>query len=706
VAGSIATLVARLAGGAVVGGPAALAASYLRECAAAGTVPLGVERLHATLDNPARSAATAAPATAAPATAAPATAAPATASPATTYTGADAACPAEHGAGRLEDVLAQHPCVVLRADDTAAVAEGLAAVLGTGATVLVAGDDPRVLADLRAALPEPLHALCLDRPLPLADDECRELRMLLLTETGARRARERQWLPAPALVPSPARLAALGVAPPMSDHPDGGVALIPYLLRRMPREKAVRLVSTAATCRDALRALFGKGGSSWTRPLLERLAFGADHLAFDELMHSSAAVASAAESLNGPAYRMVIVGPPPPDATERLSAHIEHLESGGSTRRYFVGERQRSVTSLLRQLGMDHSVVGDVGALREALTGLELARSMRRVAQLCSELGVPEPTSTPAGVRRRHDHLQRLVEAVDAVGTLRREVLFIHPTSPVAVPDLAAAEAVAPAIIAASGALPQVRDELVRIAAGLHGPPMSEPAPEALELADALRAADLPGYRHALRRLEAARHERSEQARLAELLNRVRTVAPELAAAWRAGRREHGTARFLTPEELLAELPVDEPADVLMLVGADRMAPGNLLGVAAATRLVAVCPSGGGAGPDGTAGRETAASILLDAGAAQVLPAPSTPDVTAPDVTAPDVTAPDETVPDVTAAGVTPAEPGVPPASAVVPTSADPSTPSPGALLVPLQRNASPEGSTSPSSTSSERASA
>lgn len=610
----------RLAGNTRSGSPAASAADHLRECAAAGTVPLGLERLHATMnsaersdvhgtgDSGGRGAGISGDGPDVPGTPAAKRSAPTSA------------------AERLEDALARHPCVVLRADDATTVADGLAGLLTTGATVLVAGEDATALTELRDALPRPLRALCLYQPLPMADDERRELRMLLLTGAEARRARSRQWLPSPELVPSQARLAELGVAPPAYDPSGGGVELIPYLLDRLPREKAARLVSSASTCRDALRALVGKGGTSWSWPLLERLAFGADHVAFDALMATSAAVVSAAGSLNGPAYRMVIVGPPPPDATERLAAHIEHLESGGSTRRYFASERQRSVTSLLRQLGMEPTAVGDVGALREALTALQLTRAMRHIALLCVELGVPEPTSTPAGVRRRHDELRRLADAVDAVGTLRREVLFIHPTSPVAVPDLAAAEAVASAVVAASTALPRAREELTHVAERLHGPPGCEPAPEALEVAAALRAADLPRYREAVHRLDAAHREYAEQVRVAELLGRVRAVAPELAAAWASGARDHGTARFLTPADLLVDLSADEPADVLVLLEAHRMGPENLLAAAAATRLVAVCPAGAGDTPP-----DSAAGALLDAGAAQVRTGTTEEAPTAPD---------------------------------------------------------------------------
>src|SRR6201999_4115734 len=106
----------------------------------------------------------------------------------------------------------------------------------------------------------------------------------------------------------------------------------------------------------------------------------------------------------------------------------------------------------------------------EALASLELAGLMHRVASLCTELGVPEPTMTPSGVRRRHDELERLDEAAHTVVALRREILFIHPTSPIAVPDLAMAEAVASAVVTASDALPRVRAELDDVANTLLGP--------------------------------------------------------------------------------------------------------------------------------------------------------------------------------------------------------------------------------------------
>jgi hypothetical protein len=559
-------------------------AERIRGSVTEGTVPLGIERLLATLDGPAPAAGEAAT--------------------------------AEDPAG-FEDVLGRHPCVVLRAGDLITVADGLAALLGAGSRLLVAGDDPESLAGTRAALPPPMRALCLDEPLPLSDDEQRELRMLLLTETEHRRRRARQWFPPPELVLSPGRLAELGVAPPRPPAGSTGVELIPHLFGRLRPDRVDRLLAAARTCRDALRALAGKGVASWAWPLLERLSFGGDHAAFDSLLGCSAAVVSTAGALEGPAYRMVVVGVPP-DAADRLTAHIEHLESGGSTRRFFASERQRSVTTLLRQLGLETTEVGDVRTLREALAAMELAGLMRRVSALCVELGVPEPTRTPAGVRRRHDELERLDEAARAVGTLRREVLFIHATSPVAVPDLAVAEAVATAVVGAAEALPRVRAELVEIADALLGPPGGQAAPEAVELATALRARSLTGYRKALRRLDSARAERAEQDRLASLLGQVRAVAPELAAAWRGdGARSaaYGTARLLSVASLLAE-PPESPADVVVLLDGHRLPPEALLVAAAATRLVVVCPPG----RDGAIATDSAAGALVAAGAPQIEP--------------------------------------------------------------------------------------
>src|SRR5581483_10762373 len=373
------------------------------------------------------------------------------------------------------------------AGDDAAVADGLTALLGAGARLVVAAEDPGSLSSVREVLPPALRALCVEEPLPLSEEEQRELRMLLLTETGQRRERLRQWFPPPELVPSPHRLAALGAAPPRVPDGSTGVELVPHLLSRLEPDRAARLVAAARGCRDALRALAGKGVVSWAWPLLERLCFGGERAAFDSLLRCSSAVVSTAGSLEGPAYRMIVVGVPP-DAADRLAAHIEHLESGGSTRRFFVSDRQRAVSSLLRQLGLEGMDVGDVRALREALAAMELAGLMRRVAALCDELGIPEPTRTPAGVRRRHDELERLGEDARAVGTLRHEVLFIHPTSPIAVPDLAVAEAVASSVVAAAEALPRARAELAGIADALLGPPGSPTAPEAADLAATLRA--------------------------------------------------------------------------------------------------------------------------------------------------------------------------------------------------------------------------
>jgi hypothetical protein len=370
---------------------------------------------------------------------------------------------------------------------------------------------------------------------------------------------------------------------------------------------------------------------------MQRVLFGPDRAEFAALLADAQKVASAAETLHGPGYRMGMVGPPPPDAVERLSTYIRYLEANGRARRYFAPTEQRAVTPLLHQLGLDRNAGQDLETLRQALAFLELTNTMRQVAGRCERLGVPVPKLVPAAVERRHRELERVERAIRVAAALRHEVLFIHPTSPISVPDLDTAEQAANVIIAAAAALPPARGELSEIAQQLDdSTPTLGRAPEMADLIAAVRGGELADFRTALGELTAARHEHADQQRQDELFARLRAGAPRLAAAWEepdTHRYTQGTARFLPLDELLAVLPADDTADVLVLLDGHTLQPETLLASAAATQLVVMSGPLIGAQRRSTSGapqqRPTAAALLSQAGV-PVVTAPTSRPVTVP----------------------------------------------------------------------------
>ena len=490
--------------------------------------------------------------------------------------------------------------LVVHTSDAADIARLLAALLDDGHRVLVTGPGDQGWAPVLDALPAPLRGLCGQGPIPLSDLEQRELRTLLLTENPERRARIEQPLPAPDVLPESDRVADLCRAMRGDNAPAQDVLeLLPQLLAELSPERFDTMVSTAQGCSTALRNLDAGGISSWARPLLERVLFGAERAELATLLLRAAEVAGAADALSGSAYRMAVVGPPDPDAAQRLRDYLSFLDSGGVARRVLPGAEQRAVIPVLHQLGLDRAALGDVEMLCGALGFLELVISMREVAAACRRLGVPEPKLTAASVARRRRELDRVEEAARAAEAFRREVLFIHPNSPIAVPDAATATMVSAAIVSAVDRREQAAVELEELADELAAStPGCAGVPEVAEVLAALRRGHLPNYRLALERLSAARLQEADQLRQDELLAQLRDGAPELADAWEepgTHRYTQGTARFFPLTELLSELPAPDTADVVLLLEAQVLPQDALLVAVAAPQLVAIS---GAATPD------------------------------------------------------------------------------------------------------------
>jgi hypothetical protein len=498
------------------------------------------------------------------------------------------------------EVVRRYPFAALDAPDPDAVARCLTAVLGDGKRVVVTGVDPAQLAAVRAALPDSLRGLCLDGPIPLSEPEIRELRWLMATETDERRDRYDQVMPEPELVPPVERIAELCRSAGRKGYPArDGADLIPELLGGLSRTRLTGLISTAQRCLDALGRISRNDGqdASWARPLLERVLFGTARPDFELLLRRTGEVVSSADKLNAATDRMGVIGDLPSDAIPQLRAYADYLDSGGKARAYFRSPRQRAVEPTLRHLQLDGAPMKDSTVLRQAISFLQLVRSMDELSGDCARIGVPAPVDVPgvAGLNRR---LTLIRDAGLATEDLRHEVLFIHPDSPVSMPDLSTTQRIA-SLIASSGGIDEMetaRSELSRLADDLarsinqvRAPHRA--APEARAALEALRAMSVPLYLDAESDLRAARRQHADQRRLNTLMDRLRAGAPGLAEAWQhpaAPTFGSGTARFVPLPRLLSELPEADTADLVLLLGADRLSTAHLLAASAAPRLLAV----------------------------------------------------------------------------------------------------------------------
>lgn len=558
------------------------------------------------------------------------------------------------------DCIRRNPATVLDATDPAAVARVVAALVGSGLRLLVTGPDAGELAAVRAALSPETAGLCLEGPQPLIATELRELRVLLATRTRERAGRVHQLLPDPSVVPDPDEVAELCTAAGRPTFPPTTSAeLVPELLGELPAHRLNALIETAKQCDVAVSALNRDGEAPWSWDLLEALLFGRSWQPFERLIGLCSETIDLADGLRDAGDQLAVVGTIEADDLQHLRRYADFLDSGGHARSYFRSPEQRAAEPVLRQLRLDNTPLKSSKILRHALAFVQLIGDIERLGDVCRDLDLPEPRDIPA-VTRLLRRLETVAEAVRAVEILRHEVLFIHPTSPVSMPDMEATEAVARAIISSGGAgeMSAARRRLNELAerfgatlpARLHadtlrvdslaeleadGPGFGEPgelmpAPEYLAAVNALREHQVTEYLAALQGLAGARREQAEERRLRELLDRLREAAPGLAEAWqRTGGRTFapGTVRFQPVTEVLAELPAADIVDVVVLTGADQLDPGYLAVAAAAPRLLVASsvtpalPVGYGAPgqPNGPAGRlavegETAGSILRRSG--------------------------------------------------------------------------------------------
>lgn len=497
--------------------------------------------------------------------------------------------------------------------------------------------------------------------------------MLLATRTRERAGRINQLLPDPQAIPDPDEVAELCTMAGRPGYPPTTSAeLVPELLGALPAHRLNALIETAKQCDIAVSVLNRDGDAPWSWDLLEALLFGRSWQPFERLIELCTETIDLADGLRDAGDQLAVVGTIEADDLRHLRRYADFLDSGGSARSYFRSPEQRAAEPVLRQLRLDNTPLKNSKILRQALAFVQLIGDIERIGDECRELDLPEPRDIPA-VSRLLRRLETVAEAVRAVEILRHEVLFIHPTSPVSMPDMEATEAVAKAIINSGSAAemanarrrlaalaeefsatlpPRLNADTLRVDSlaeleadgpGFGEPGEPTPAPEYLAAVNALREQQVPEYFEALRGIAAARHDQAEERRLSELLDRLREAAPGLAEAWqRVGGRTFapGTVRFQPVAELLTGLPAADTVDVVLLAGADHIDPGYLAVAAAAPRLLVASAETPGVPaaygvpgqPIGLAGRlagegETAGTVLRRCGVPLIAgadrPAPS-----------------------------------------------------------------------------------
>jgi len=268
---------------------------------------------------------------------------------------------------------------------------------------------------------------------------------------------------------------------------------------------------------------------------------------------------------------------------------------------------------VLRQLRVGDHEPETAVELRVVLTHFELGERLVGVDTDCAALDLPTPQN-PDELATLSQALTDIGAAARSVAALRHDVLFLHPGSPVSVPDVAAAEQLAAAVLdfdengsprEAAERLDDLADSLAALA------PPHATAPEHARAVAALRHHDPDAYAAAVDDLVGAHLAQRDERRMAALLAEL--GSPSLARAW--SPRDDGTpvrpglVWFSSSEALLAELPPPDGADIVVVLDAGRVGVDRAMLAAAAPRMLAV------AGPGARSGGTTLLGLLHRAGA-------------------------------------------------------------------------------------------
>jgi hypothetical protein len=503
-----------------------------------------------------------------------------------------------------------HPLVVLEDAAPGTVATTVAELVADGRRVVVAADTPAELEAVRRGVPGPV----LDALPTLDPADLRELRRLQAGTTAAARARTGQRLPPAAALPLASEVERL-CAQAGNARASAPTVVAGVLAGVDPtRREAVTSVARGVIVRlDALR---NAGDQPWCWELLGHLIHSRHRAPFDRTLEE---LAQAIAILRRKHYATPVefLSPLRDDAVDLLCDYHQFLVDGGRVRRYFPTALQREVDPLLRSIRVGGREPENEADLLRVIGQLELRSRLRRIEAGCVQMRVPPP-QRPEDLQPLEAALQLVAAAARSVASLRHDVLFLAEDSPLQVPDVPSAGAMAAAILdyvdhgssaESAGRLDAMADELAARA------PAGATAPEHQQAVDALRGRDPAAYAAAVDALGAARRQQRDEQRRAELLEVLRGQAPAVAEAWSAGSGGGvpGLACFMPCEALLRGLPGPDSADVVVVLGAARLGVERLLLTAVAPRIVAV------AGPDDAAEEPpTVLSVLQRAGAPTV----------------------------------------------------------------------------------------
>ena len=508
--------------------------------------------------------------------------------------------PPRHPAGEPGSLVAavrDKPLLILDDVDAAEVAAAVAALVHDGRRVIVTASDSKALAAVRGLLPSVVVDRVVDALPALAPVDLHRLRGLLATSTPARRARAGQELPDLGACPAVAEVAQLCATAVRASSP--GIELIAEVLGELDAERRAAVTAIAQCVQRALTVL-GAHPESWVWELLGDLVHGRRRSEFGRLVQSTAqALATIDDGRADPPVRAT--GPLPEGSVDALVAYLDFLENGGRARSYFRPTVQRDVEPVLRLLRVGDHEPATSEELRIVLTHFELGERVVAVDGDCATLGLPTPQN-PDELAALSQALTDIGAAARSVAALRHDVLFLHPGSPVSVPDVAAAEQLAAAVLD--------YDE--------YGSPRQ--AAERLDgLADVFAAlvplqATAPEHARAVERAAGPRSHRVRRRRSTSSSGRIWPSATSIARrtcsrGWArtrspapgrpptpAPRLRPGLAWFTPTERLLAELPPPDRADVVVVVDAGGVGVDRALLGAAAPRLLAVAAPGARAG--------------------------------------------------------------------------------------------------------------
>jgi hypothetical protein len=511
--------------------------------------------------------------------------------------------------GSVVAAIRENPLMVLDDVEPAEVAAAVAALVDDGRRVIVTASDVGSLAALRDVLPAGVVDRVADTLPTLPPADLHRLRGLLAMSTPARRARGTQQLPDPAAFPPAVEVEQLCATAARASSP--GVELIAGLLGEVDAERRAAVTAIAQCVQRALTVL-GARSEPWIWELLGDLVHGRRRSEFDSLVQSTAqALTTIDDGRGNPPVRAV--GPLPENAVDALVAYLEFLDGGGRARSYFRSPVQRDVEPVLRQLRVGDHEPETAVELRVVLTHFELGERLVGVDTDCAALDLPTPQN-PDELATLSQALTDIGAAARSVAALRHDVLFLHPGSPVSVPDVAAAEQLAAAVLDfdENGSPRDAAERLDDLAGSLAAlAPPHATAPEHARAVAALRDHDPDAYAAAVDDLVGAHLAQRDERRMATLLTEL--GSPSLARAWMP--RDDGTAVrpglvwFSSSEALLAELPPPDGADIVVVLDAGRVGVDRAMLAAAAPRMLAV------AGPGARSGGTTLLGLLHRAGA-------------------------------------------------------------------------------------------